>query len=352
MSNRVEFIGRFYTWDPQFIGQYEENLINKLCKEIEQTSDFPNNVVINLTWLEFHNSDTLEKIFSKHNKHTTKFWFIGLIDETYSVSHNQTFIKYKNLGYNLALVGNSEEHYYSIFIEMLYDKNINLPNLNLERFQYYYLCYNRKPKTHRENLVQLLIKNNLINKGFVTYQQGVFPEVDKISLNHEKNFYNNLDRNDYNHLDLNSNNHRAYEGKFLSRPEDIVTLGDLKIWQTTYLVLVTETFDYCDYQTSEKVWKPIFGKRPYLLVSHPTVVNILHKLEFYSPGDIFQDANLDKCDAKSNVIFMKKLLEKSPTQILNLYHRQQEMMEYNHNRFLDLARKRSNPILNWGIIRR
>lgn len=353
MSKNVEFIGRFYTWDPQFIGQYEERAVNKIVKEIGETSDFPNNIVVNLTWLQFHGTDFLEKLFSKYSKKTTKFWFIGLIDETSSVSQDQAFLKYKHLGYNISLVGNSQEHFYSIFINLLYDKNINFPNFNLERFQYYYLCYNRKPKPHRENFVNLLIQNNLLNKGFVTYQQGVFPEVDKLSDSHEKNFYLNFTNSqDYHHIDHTNQSHRFYENKMiLSRPEDIVSLGDMKIWQTSYLVVVTETFVNCDYQTSEKVWKPIFGKRPYLLISHPSVIDVLHKLEFYTPGDIFEDSTLDRCNPKSNIVFMKKLLEKSPTQILNLYHRQQEKLEYNHNRFLDLARRKNNPILNWGIIR-
>lgn len=340
--HNVKFIGRYYGHDRpdnfRSLGNLEEEAMNKLLQEISQTSTYPNNIVYNLTWVPIKGSEEIINLFESNDRNTTKFWFVGFVDETYSFLTDEIYNHYKQLNYNISLVGNAGEHFYTIFPKLLIERNKFLDNVELKNLNYHFLSYNRKPKTHRYNLVKRIITNNLLDKGFVTFDKGVFKEID--------------DRIDtYDRLNYSGSN-VEYKSQInsvdkLSRPEDIGTLGDLSIWRSSYCVVVTETFDYCRYQTSEKIWKPIFGKRPFLLVAHPSCIEILKRLNFYTPSDLFADKSLDNCTIGNNINFLRKLCEKSSQQIMNLYHQQKEMIDHNHNRFVEIAEFGSNKILNW-----
>jgi hypothetical protein len=188
--------------------------------------------------------------------------------------------------------------------------------------KYLFLSYNRKPRQWREDLVKQLIENNLHTKGFITFEEGHFPEIDKMTKEYDKNLHT---------TDLR-----------YSRPEDILTLGNMDVWNNSYSVIVSETEIYDPWQLSEKTWKPLMGLRPYFLNSNPGIVKILEKLDIYTPAMLFNNTKLNSCLIAD--IIEQLILIKDPNK---LYESQLDMLKYNQKRFFEIATSDPTKILNW-----
>ena len=61
MNNVIEY-GKFYGAEPRVIGKTELVWFDNLKKDIANTSDYPNNIIINCTWLNI-GEDLLNFVF-------------------------------------------------------------------------------------------------------------------------------------------------------------------------------------------------------------------------------------------------------------------------------------------------
>ena len=128
----------------------------------------------------------------------------------------------------------------------------------LGTFIHIFLCYNRKPREHRVNLVKKLIDHNLKKHGVITLGENrkIYSKTDKnklhLSLNEDMSQYSTWT----NQIDT-----------FGDIPDDLHSLGNLIIWQNHFLTVVSETefLPWDNTYVSEKTWKPIIGLRPFLI---------------------------------------------------------------------------------------
>ena len=324
----------YYTNDPKELGTFEREWLNSLKKEIAQQSSYQHNVLVNLTWFNanWDNAKPLIDLVEKlGTEKEVKIWYAGSIDGNYWITYpNMKFYHYlKGKGYTSSFVGFSDEHWNSWLPAWFVDVNLRVDTKQLmlnKNPNNLYLAYNRKPRIHREWLVNSLIEHDLLGKGWVTFESGHYPQIDmKTGITDQEKHSSDI--------------------RF-TRPEDICSLGDLSVWRDSYMVVVSETDHDDPWQLSEKTWKPIFGMRPFLINGGRELYKILEKLDLYTPKDFFKNSNLD-CHYESVVKQLQALYNKTPEELYELWEDQFEMLLYNRQRMFEIANCDPSKILNW-----
>lgn len=324
----------YYTSVPNEIGIFERKWLNALKKEIIETSKYEHNILVNLTWFKSNWDETapLRELVSKVGpKDQVKIWFAGSIDGNHWITYDYVKIYhfFVENEYHISFVGYSNEHWHTWypqwFIENTDPLEVDKLNLN-ESPNNLYLAYNRKPRMHRIQLIDALIEKQILDKGWVTFEHGHYPQIDI--------------KTGFTDQDKHSTDIR------FTRPEDLTSLGDLNIWRDSYLVVVSETDHDDPWQLSEKTWKPIFGLRPFLINGRKEVYEVLEKLGFYTPKDLFKNSKLD-CHYTSVASQIQSLYHLPPYELHKLWESQYDMLMYNRKRMFEMANSDPNKILNW-----
>jgi len=322
MTNVLEY-GKFYGAEPRVIAKTESSWFSNLKNEIANVSDYPNNILINCTWIHI-GEDMLNFIFQNGNPTDTKIWFAGTVDGIHFLHHTHSFKYLQLTGWKIEFVGNSVTHF-STWFPNLMSKFNDLSIITKPACKYLFLSYNRKPRPWREELVKTLIENDLHLKGFITFEEGHFPVIDEMTKEYDQNLHTS---------DLR-----------FSRPEDILTIGDISVWNDTYSVIVSETELYDPWQISEKTWKPIMGLRPYFLNSNKGIIEILENLEIYTPAMLFENNKLNDCSI-TEIVNQLKLIDDP----IELYQKQLVMLLHNQKRFHEIANSDPTKILNYKLL--
>lgn len=313
---KIEFYGRFYTSPPPTIGLMERHCIENLKKQINNSSKFEVNLIVNCTWIDPDETQFILWFKQQHIFGKTKVYFTGLIDgiEWFTRSKHVEFISTFNCP--IEFIGFSLDNWCSFLPCLL--KQYSGDEIKLENIKNLYISLNRKPRPHRQKLISLLIENNLLDRGHVTFEKGYFEIIDSKTADTEQQLHN--------------------DDRRFSRPEDIQTLGNLEVWKSSYCVIVSETDEYDPWHISEKTWKPIMGMRPFILNSHRHTYKILEKLNLNTPAALFKNSNLDKADPITVTEQIKMLYSKTPEELYKIYNEQYDMLLHNKNIFLEMAK--------------
>jgi len=313
----IKEYGRRYSATPLSIGENEHNWLERFKTKLS-TNEYDTNLLINLTWLEPKDPDLLQWITS-NIQGSTKIWLAGTVDGTEWFIHTELYATILTLNCDVEIAGFSPTCWDSWMPKwILENKQYTDEELQLKTdFNNVYLCYNRKPRPHREQLVKQLIDNKLSDYGWITFEQGVFPEIDQ--------------RTGMTDQHLHSPDLR------FTRPEDLLSLGTTDIWQNSYCVIVSETTLSDPWQLSEKTWKPIMGLRPYLWNAHSGITEVMRRLGFYTPGDLFDNYHLDTNSIEILITQLKLLCQMSKTELYSMWQNQLPMLEHNRKRFIELA---------------
>jgi hypothetical protein len=324
----------FYCAEPHSIGIKERQFIDDIKNEVVHKSNYETNLVINITWFDAWDpkitDPIIEWVLKFGSPYHIKVWICGSVDGTDWFTHVPLYRWFNERGYKLEFVGFGPDHWYSWIPAWLARNNKDIPDINYylkNDFKYLYLCYNRKPRENRIELVKQLISNHLLGRGWVTFDRGHFVEVDNRTGDTDQDKHTS---------DLR-----------WSRPEDLMSCGDLNTWRDCYSVIVTETEHSDPWQLSEKTWKPILGLRPFLLNSHSGVINVLNKLGLYTPVDFFNNTQLDG-SIKSVINQLKILALKTPEELHALWLKQLPMLEYNRKRIFEIEAQDPSLVLNWS----
>lgn len=188
-----------------------------------------------------------------------------------------------------------------------------------------FLSYNRKPTSHRVTLVRTLTESGLVCDNVVTL--GNPDPAKAVVIRKNKKI---LDRD------------TAAED--FGIPNDIASVGDSGIWKQCFINVVTETVTNGNF-LSEKVWKPIIGKRPFMLVGPPrtleklrswgfktfdsywpeTYNNLVHELK---PWMLHEEASCQSITR--NLLELNALTLK---ELKDMYDDMKPILEHNHNHF-------------------
>lgn len=208
-------------------------------------------------------------------------------------------------------------------------KTYTVEELRPVQFDNLFLNYNRKPHRHRIELVRLLEQSNLIDRGCVTLGNSQY------TVNDQHYQYQNYGADDV----VGS----------VGIPNDVYSLGQLKIWNTSFINVVGETqYEYSkNVFLSEKIYKPIIGLRPFIINGSPGIYRILKQLGFDCFDDLFpvkdlEKENYDHGHKFSNHNYIVKSLQNfENTNLIDLYNQLKPRLCFNRDLFYEHAHNQS-----------
>jgi len=224
----------------------------------------------------------------------------------------------------------------------------NSNTLQNKEYQKKFLSWNGMFRPHRSAIVFLLECLDVLNKGYVSFNtKGGNPDhiIEWVNeaLNYNQEFKKILEDN---------------AEKIAALPEQIfiddpfensaIHPGDASLYENTYFSLVTETsfpfvrFHYGNFYNShtdvgrilsEKIFKPIGMKHPFIVVSNPKTLELLRTLGYktFSPW-IDESYDLIEDDAERLLAIAKetkRLCELNPQELTEFLTNCKEICEYN-----------------------
>lgn len=216
--------------------------------------------------------------------------------------------------------------------------------LSVKKYNKKFLNFNRRWRLHRPFLTTLLYGRNLIDKGYVSFG----PCDEKDTWPHRWPELMHYFRNDLEMTELLN----SYSGVkdmpplFLDTTELHINRADStvntnKYYEDTYFSVVSET-TFCTKEwynsarfLSEKAFKPIAMKHPFIVVSVPNSLEI-YKIMGYKTfsGIIDESYDLETDDGKRMLMIVneiERLCNLSEVELENFLNTAKEICEYNYN---------------------
>lgn len=195
-----------------------------------------------------------------------------------------------------------------------------------------FICLNRKPHAHRRILVDQL--QTVADQGYISlgYDNNAIM-VDHVFTEDQGIADAMPDRNPIGN--------------------DVYSLGNISVWQDSYLNIVTETTfgtaNADNFFISEKTWKPIIGHRPFFIYGQPRLRNYLQAQGFDIFADIIDYARLAE---SADEFEYAQLAIDTVNKINNVgqtYHRLQARLDRNQQRFRSYVYEQWNKLLSLDL---
>lgn len=263
--------------------------------------------------------------------------------------------EYESKGDNIYYIGNTVgKGYFSFWsIQTKNFKKYTDEEIKPESFRNKFLCYNRNPHEHRLKLSNEIIKRNLQTQGTLTlgdhfYTHNVSGKYPHALSNAPMVVDNGTDEL----IDLGE----AEAIKEAKIPHDTYTLGNIDIWKNTFLVVVTETTTESNIFMSEKIFKPMIGKRPFIVLGDTGITNHLLSCGFKVFNKYF-DINFDRLPPYSSEKYrlicdvIENVSNKSETELQDLYQTMLPDIEHNYENVSWFREHNQLKIQNQGLFR-
>ena len=199
---------------------------------------------------------------------------------------------------------------------MKYDEKDLIPG----KLESTYLCYNRKPTFHRTWLYEQFEKHGLLARGIFTL--GNEDPAKVILINKDKKTLPFANKNIHGNLNI---------------PNDTLSLGPLDAWNSSFLVIVTETDHNMNTAVpflSEKIWKPLIGMRPFVCLGDKGTIKSLKEAGFETFNEFF---GFDKDDLTvDDITNLVKRYKGDPAQD---YESLGDKLIHNRKRFYEFAKE-------------
>lgn len=332
-------------------GSEEIEIFEKTAQQIQ--SQFPDkrNLLINTTWFgpQFDNGEwqKIEKLFSDNARFDNLF-LLSVIDPLYLMQ--------KDISEICVRFGIKETYRIGMFDDSKYEWNFHaivgnhlMPkyesnDVMLKSCDKDFLCYQRKPRAWRVDFAKLLQENNLLENGIITlgaktendhdWSEGRSWEPITLDESHEPY------RND------GQNNEKHYGGI----PNDLVTVGNLDIWNQCFLYISSETvFNHWEpVFVNERIWKPMIGLRPYIVQGNPKTYGWLEKNGFKTFNKYWPHIDLEHSVDVLNdhVSVLKFLANKSMDDKMSMYQDMLPDLIYNKQRFYEFSKEQKHKMEN------
>jgi len=187
----------------------------------------------------------------------------------YDPWNKENFLEIANNHSNIELIDATKINYWMHAVDKFFVEYTD-EEIKPTTFEYDFLCYQRKPYPTRQLRYDALKDlNGIITLGGNTYDfnEGVGKGTDEIMLGEDSK----------------------------TIPNDMYSLGNLDIWQKSFLVITAETCSTNSPWASEKTWKPIIGKRPFVLCDNEWAPTYLKSKGFEIFDDEFGIEYVSEC---------------------------------------------------------
>lgn len=213
-----------------------------------------------------------------------------------------------------------------------------------------YINFNRRWRVHRPTFVMLLHAYGLLDKGYVSLAPSDdgqnwdqswksvvvmnqdFPHLVSLAYKHREELIN-MPPLYLDHMDLVTNR---------AMPE----LGTNYLYENSYFSLVSETHYYMSHSgyeptrfLSEKAWKPIMFKHPFIMISTPGILTSLKQIGYQSfDGIINEDYDKISNDGDRMMAIIEetqRLCALTPEELTKFLNECREVCNFNYNVLLN-----------------
>lgn len=337
----TDFIGTTFAPNSQWY-QDEIDLIQSIKTQIDNTYIDQKNLLINTTWFgpQFHNGEYEKFINVTGQKKFDNVFLLAAPDPVFLNPEQIQNLQMLSGASKIFLCGNFDGRYQFNFISFVipkYFQSYDTHELVMDAANYVFICYNRKPRSHRIGLVRKLMHHNLLEYGIVTLGKNdpIFSKTEDNQLF----FTLNEMPDDF-----------AKEGNWgmpmvYGIPHDIHSLGNMDLWQQHFLHVVSETefFPWDNLFVSEKTWKPIIGLRPFLINGQTRVYPWLRQQGFRTFEKYWKHIPVECLPEDqvhdSIVSVLEFVCQKNKKEIEEIYQDMLPDLLHNRQRFFEFAQE-------------
>jgi hypothetical protein len=344
----TKFIGTTFP-DTWLWSEYENQCIDSIMAQIDQKYTNQNNLFINLTWFgpQFDNNgwSQYQQLIGQQ---FDNLFLLSTVDPA-MINPEQIAEIVNSLGNpKLFKLGNFDtEYHFNFFAPILTEKfkKYTDDELLLTNPTWLYINYNRKPRRHRVELVNMLRNRKLDKFGIITLgKPNIIYDNDSSNELYLSIGEQPIDYVEHGHwFSLDQTDEFGI-------PHDVLSLHNIKFWKEHFLYIIgaTEFNVWDDIFVSETQFKPIIGLRPFLINGNVRTYQWLESNGFktfnrYFDWIDFTDSNTVHASIIEIIVYLTTL---SQVEILNMYNDMLPDLIYNKERFFEFAKEQQHKIEN------
>lgn len=320
----------------------EHALIDNIKQQIINKFTNDKCLLINLTWFgpQFDN-DNWNKVLTLGE--FDRVFFLASVDPCMIGDHEISTIKKATNSLYIYLLGNFDSpHQFNFFAPVVVEKFVkysaNDLKLDVEKI---FICYNRKPKVHRVELVQQLKHESLDQFGTITLGRDE-TNIQNNNIDHE---YLSIGMKEEDFITL-GNHPDNWE---FGIPLDNFSLHSMDVWKTSFLYIVgsTEFNPYDDLFCQQDTFKAILGQRPFIINGVQRTYKWLRYHGFKTFNHYWEHIDVENDNVHNGIIeVIKYLSSMTKTELTNMYYDMLPDLEYNKNHFYEFAKSQELLIDN------
>ena len=216
-----------------------------------------------------------------------------------------------------------------------------------------FLCFNKLEREQRLVLLERMLEKNYVDLGYYSFESSHSENFSKFAETLRGDHYSNIKKHkDRFPLRLNIN-------EFRTNPVNILP-EDLEYFDNSYFSIVNETLFYgfdssnkrplfhqlnAEYSSifiSEKTFKCLAVKHPFIVFGRPGTIKGLHQLGFKTFSPFFDETydNIIDDDIRFDAIFneIERLINLSDAEWVSLLENIKPILDYNNNLFFTKTR--------------
>jgi len=217
-----------------------------------------------------------------------------------------------------------------------------------------FLMFNRRIRDHRFIFLSHMFKKNLLSQFFMSFDKMEFTEVENRYFDLHETYNLNLSKKELENLAMltplvldNSN--------FSTFPMEHEWIDTENFYSRSFINIVSETnFENNQIHLTEKTFKPILFKQPFIMLGPPNTLNCLKKLGFWTFSNFWNedyDTVVDPVERMKKVVDLVIELSKwSQDDFLQLYEETKKIRQHNYFTFRDVKPLEAIEFLNkYGV---
>ena len=238
------------------------------------------------------------------------------------LTQNNRFISDYNNSFSGDKIKVNQLDYCEIDIFEEYEKSFDCEIDFDKKRTKHFMSFNRNEKPHRTKFINFLEDEKLLDEGYVSYQPK--------ELYLDTNFKKPSESEDSTGFDSVSNSQWFNSGN--------------EYYVDSYFNIVTETFfEEPTLRFSEKIYKPIIYRQPFILYSTPFSLRQLRSVGYKTFGD-FIDESYDEIQAHEKRLDalneeVKRLCSLSLDELHNQYVKMKDILDSNFENFINVLKR-------------
>lgn len=229
-------------------------------------------------------------------------------------------------------------NYQDIQVNLVYNEQVPLLEYDVDSLpEKLFLCWNRRLRRHRTILALAMNKNQLIEKSF--YSMGLTdPETESTHFENTVNIYSDP------LLGLTNHDVKDFVNKLPLKLDDETWINEMCIdrnyktrpfYQKSLLSLVTETnFDMPQVTLTEKSFKPIREKHPFIIVGSAGAIQSMRDLGFKTFNEFWDEGYDSMTNSQERMLKIIEILKDISTwsneKILDFKKRVKHIVDHNY----------------------